>query len=85
MGEVGNPYGNAVADGILKEELLFSKKINGQVEVNKQVAQSISVYNSLRPHLSCGSLTPEQAYATKGPLEKQWKSYKKSRNLPHAA
>ena len=59
MGEVDNPYGNAVADGILKEELLFSKKINGQVEVNKQVAQSISVYNSLRPHLICGQVVRE--------------------------
>ena len=88
MGEVGNPYENAVAErvnGILKEEFLLSEKFNGQVEVDKQVAHSISVYNSLRPHLSCGYLTPDQAYVTKGPLEKQWKSYKKRQNLPHAA
>jgi len=64
---------------------LLSEKFNGQVEVDKQVVQSVSVHNSLRPHLSCGYLTPEQAYAAKGPLEKQWKSYKERQNLPHAA
>lgn len=88
MGEAGNPYENAVAErvnGILKEEFLLSGNFNGQAEVDKQVAQSISVYNSLRPHLSCGYLTPDQAYAIKGPLEKRWKSYKKYQNFPHAA
>ena len=43
MGEVGNPYENAVAErvnGILKEEFLFSEKLNGQVEVDKQLSPS---------------------------------------------
>lgn len=53
-------YQNALAErvnGILKQEFLFQKCNTGK-ELKKLVSQSIEIYNSHRPHLSLGYLTP---------------------------
>lgn len=44
------------------------------------VKKSITAYNNLRPHMSCGFMTPAVAHITNEPLIKQWKNSRK-RNL----
>ncbi len=66
MGEAGNPYENAIAErvnGILKTEFYLSETFNSFQEAQKAVKQAIKLYNTLRPHMSIGYLTPEQKYA----------------------
>jgi len=57
-----DPYQNAVAErinGILKQEFLRNtSKINIKL-MNKIVQQSIEIYNTKRPHLSCQMFTTE--------------------------
>ena len=63
MTKNGDPYENAVAErvnGILKDEFGLSEQLINKIEANKQTAQSIEIYNSLRPHLSCQMLTPKK-------------------------
>ncbi|WP_083253284.1 integrase core domain-containing protein [Flavivirga aquatica] len=65
MTEQYDPYQNAIAErinGILKHEFLMN---TDKVDINmmrKIVAQSIKIYNTKRPHLSCNLLTPEQMH-----------------------
>jgi len=54
-------YQNALAErvnGILKDEFLLYK-CNTFDELDKLINESIQTYNSERPHLSLGYLTPE--------------------------
>lgn len=65
MTETGSPYDNAVAErvnGILKEEFGLSQKLEDLQQAKQYVPQSIDLYNSLRPHLSCEMLTPNQMH-----------------------
>ena len=65
MTENGDPYENAVAErvnGILKDEFGLSEQLVNKAEANKQTVQSIEIYNSLRPHLSCHMLTPNKMH-----------------------
>ena len=61
MTESYDPYQNAVAErinGILKQEFLIeTSKIEIKI-MKKIVQQSIEIYNTKRPHLSCQMLTP---------------------------
>ena len=53
---------NAIAErvnGILKQELL-AKSFSSFAEATRQVAQAVSIYNHLRPHLSIDMLTPRR-------------------------
>lgn len=65
MTESYDPYQNAIAErinGILKQEFLIdTQKINISI-MQKIVKQSIFIYNTKRPHLSCNMLTPEQMH-----------------------
>jgi len=65
MTESYDPYQNAVAErinGILKQEFLIgTSKINIKL-MKKIVRQSIEIYNTKRPHLSCQMLTPNQMH-----------------------
>ncbi len=77
MTENGNPYENAIAErvnGILKDEFGLSEQMGNISEAMKQAAQSISIYNNSRPHLSCDMLTPVQMHQQK---EIKLKSYNK--------
>lgn len=66
MGEVGNPYDNAVAErvnGILKVEFMLDSTFESVGRAQHAVKEVINTYNTLRPHLSLGYLTPEAKYA----------------------
>jgi putative transposase len=78
MTQNGDPYENAVAErvnGILKYELSLVEDFRSFEHAQSQVEHSITTYNTLRPHSSCGYLTPEQAHLSKEPLTKIWKNY----------
>ncbi len=68
MTQNGDPYENAIAErvnGILKDEFGFSQQIGNISQAMQQAAQSISIYNHSRPHLSCHMLTPVQMHRQK--------------------
>ncbi len=78
MTENGDPYENAIAErinGILKNEFEIHTINLDYEEAQKLVASAIITYNTKRPHLSCGLLTPEQAHHGGAELKKMWKSY----------
>lgn len=65
MTEQYDPYQNAIAErinGILKQEFLINTKHLDIVTMQKIVKQSIDIYNTKRPHISCKLLTPEQMH-----------------------
>ena len=79
MGEVGNCYDNAVAErvnGILKNEFYLDDHFKNIKQVRQSVKETVTVYNTARPHASCDYLTPEQAHHQYGILKKRWKTYK---------
>jgi putative transposase len=71
-----DPYENAVAErvnGILKNEFLLDKTFINEQEAKREVSRSIFVYNTLRPHLSCNYLSPNQAHKYGNYKLKTWK------------
>ncbi|MEP0985555.1 IS3 family transposase [Ekhidna sp.] len=71
-----DPYENAIAErvnGILKDEFDIGEGFLNHLQAVKWVKESVEVYNQMRPHLSCGMLTPSIAHKTKQPLAKLWK------------
>ena len=50
-------------------------------EAEGAVEKSVYNYNHLRPHMSCGYLTPVLAHQSEHPLKKHWKPkvYKRSK------
>jgi len=84
MTESGSPYDNAIAErvnGILKCELGLDAVFDTYEQANKAVLVAIKRYNKMRPHLSCGYLTPNQAHKSKRTLVKLWKKYNR-KNIP---
>jgi putative transposase len=82
MTENGDPYENAVAErmnGILKDEFGLGEQLENIKEANNQTKQSISIYNTLRPHLSCQMLTPKQMHSQQTIKLKKWN--KKTSNI----
>lgn len=77
MTEKGDPRENAYAErvnGTIKNE--FLKPINPtQATLRIAVAIAINNYNSKRPHLSLGNLTPDIAHTMTGPIKRHWKHY----------
>lgn len=83
MSEKSDPLENAIAErvnGILKQELL-AKSFSSFAEARRQVAQAVSTYNHLRPHLSIDMLTPAEAHAHNGVLKRRWKNYYSANNF----
>jgi len=81
MTENGSPYDNAVAErvnGILKDEFGLNEQMNDLKEAIKQTSEGITLYNSLRPHLSCQMLTPQQMHSQQRIV---LKTYKKTSNI----
>lgn len=75
MTQDGNPYDNAVAErvnGILKDEFYCDEPFENYETALEYVAQSIILYNTRRPHLSCSMLTPEQMHQQQELLVKRW-------------
>jgi putative transposase len=66
MGEAGNPYDNAIAErvnGILKNEFYLNGTFKSFDDAKKSVREAINNYNTLRPNMSIGYMTPEIKYA----------------------
>jgi transposase InsO family protein len=75
MTQDGNPYDNAVAErvnGILKDEFYCDELFENYEIALASVAQSIMMYNTQRPHLSCSMLTPVQMHRQLILPVKQW-------------
>lgn len=82
MTQNGDPLENAIAErvnGIIKEEFLNHYSLKNQSEIMKQLEQSVSIYNTQRPHMSCNMLTPEDVHHNNLPVERTWKSYYKQK------
>jgi len=76
MTEKGDPYENAIAErvnGILKYEHGLKKTFLTYKHAEEAVDDAVKKYNEIRPHDSCGRLTPMQAHEQKGILKKYWK------------
>jgi len=76
MTQNGSPYENAVAErinGILKNELGLNCIFDSYSHAVEPTHNAINIYNNLRPHMSCGYLTPQQAHEKKQGLRKMWK------------
>jgi len=79
MSAQGNPYENAVAErvnGICKNEFYLDSYFRNIKQVRQTLKETVTVYNTARPHASCDYLTPEQAHHQFGILKKRWKTYK---------
>jgi transposase InsO family protein len=75
MTENGDPYENAIAErvnGILKEEFYLGETFASYAEAKRHVTESITTYNSMRPHLSCDFMTPEIAHTHQQLYPKRW-------------
>lgn len=79
MTQSGSPYDNAIAErvnGILKTELKLGATFSSYSQAVAVVHQAIDAYNRLRPHMSIGNLTPDQAHYSTQNLFKKWKKKK---------
>lgn len=76
MTEQYDPYQNAIAErvnGILKQEFLFKTKNIDLKTMQLIVKQSIDIYNTKRPHMSCELLSPEQMHKQRKLKRKTYK------------
>ena len=79
----GEGYENQIAvrvNGILKTEFKLHQVFKLRTEALLAVKTSINAYNNLRPHMSCGYMTPAVAHITNEPLIKKWRNSRK-RNI----
>jgi hypothetical protein len=70
-----DPYENAIAErfnGILKEEFYPSETFASHEDAARHIAQSIQIYNTRRPHLTCNMMTPELAHQARSLNLKSW-------------
>lgn len=67
-----NPYAERII-GILKEELGLNQKFETYNDAYEAAEMAILKYNTYRPHLSCGFLTPQQAHEKGKDLINCWK------------
>jgi transposase InsO family protein len=68
MTEKYDPYANAVAErvnGILKDEFQLEQYDVDTETMKKLIKDSVTIYNTKRPHYSCYMLTPEQMHLQK--------------------
>lgn len=87
MTENSDPYENAIAErvnGILKTELLKTRYDNEYL-AQKAIQKAVTIYNTKRPHLSIGLLTPQKAHTTNETAKKLWKNYRKQNNHQHVS
>ena len=65
MTEQSDPYENALAERMnrtIKEEFLLIDKFRDYELLDNTVAESVKIYNTERPHLSCGMLYPADVH-----------------------
>ena len=76
MTDNGDPYENAMAErvnGILKADFRLNRVFKSHAEALLAVNLAIDNYNKVRPHMSCGYLTPDEAHELDRPMQKHWK------------
>lgn len=82
MAAKGKAWENGIAErmfGILKGEYGIDQVFNSFEEAEKAIDQAIKSYNTERPHLSCGFLTPYEAHEKGKGLVNTWKR----KSYPH--
>ena len=82
MTQNGEAYENPIAErinGILKTEFNLSRIFKSRSEALLAVKMAIEAYNNVRPHMSCGYLTPTEAHGSIEPLVKHWKNTRKKK------
>lgn len=75
MTQNGDPYENPIAErvnGILKYEFMLINGFRDHLEALKSIKQSIEIYNTERPHLSCELLVPAAAHAQNKIRIRKW-------------
>lgn len=80
MTENGSPYENAIAErvnGILKHEFACNQNFKSFAVAKMFINKAIRNYNGIRPHMSCGYLTPNIAHETEEIITQKWKNYYK--------
>lgn len=80
MTENGDPLENAVAErinGIIKDEYLETYDIDNIKDAKQLLKAVVGLYNTERPHMSIGNLTPNHIHHSKKIIktEKLWKNY----------
>lgn len=81
MTQNGDPYENALAErvnGILKTELIASTYPTLK-EASTHIARCITIYNYRRVHSSINYQIPHVVHSQKGPQDKRWKNYSKTK------
>jgi putative transposase len=84
MTQNGEAYENPIAErinGILKTEFDLSRVFKSRAEAVLAVKMAIEAYNNVRPHMSCGYLTPSVAHLTIEPLKRCWKNTRKKKSI----
>lgn len=77
MTQDSNPTDNAIAErvnGILKQGCPQINNLETIEQAESAIGTYIDFYNTKRPHMSIGMLTPDQAHTTTGELKRCWKS-----------
>lgn len=85
MTENGDPLENAIAErvnGIIKEEYLYDYQVDNINEAQELLSQVVELYNTDRPHMSIGNLTPNQIHQNPLKIEKLWKNYYQKNQTP---
>jgi transposase InsO family protein len=82
MTESGDPLDNAIAErmnGILKYEYLFEEKVESIKQAKEILEKSVNLYNTDRPHMSIGNMTPVNVHNLQmdRELKRKWKNYYK--------
>jgi transposase InsO family protein len=75
MAGKGKAWENPVAErimGILKQEFGLNQRFKSFKQAYRQTELAIRKYNTIRPHLSCGYLTPDEAHAKEKNLVNVW-------------
>lgn len=76
-----DPYENAIAErvnGTIKNEFELDVILPDKKYARREIARTIKIYNTLRPHLSCKMCTPEAVHNNKNPypiklqIQKLW-------------
>jgi putative transposase len=81
MTQNGDPYENALAErvnGILKTELIASTYPTLK-EASTHIVRCITIYNYRRVHSSINYQIPHVVHSQKGPQDKRWKNYNKTK------
>jgi transposase InsO family protein len=81
MSRRAEPIDNAIAErinGIIKNEYLKGLVLDNYAVTSQAVNRAIKLYNSERPHLSCGMLTPDEAHEGEIELTNMWKKQRKT-------